>query len=177
MRKILLPAFCFLATTVFSQTNNITVNMNGISDFKIGMKKQEIEKLIAKTITLKNLNKEDWMMDTFKCQYKGAEFTLIFDRDYIDDNNFNIILYEVNSNSTLLKTPGGISIGDDKIKIVTTYDGYTIYLMPEWENDYTVKSKTRSLVMVHGDESGHVITFHMNNNKVESMSVSVEEGD
>lgn len=179
MKKIILLFAFFISVKTYSQTGNILVNMNGIGDFKIGMKKADAEKLIGKTLTPKNMSKEDDQdMDSFNVAYKGANFSLIFAKDYVDDKHFDVTLYEVGCNNNLLQTPSGIGIGTDKIKIITTYEGYTIWIMPDWENnDYTIKSKTKSTVWLHGDDSGHVIIFHLNNNIVESISVSVEEGD
>ena len=75
-----------------------------------------------------------------------------------------------------MKTRSGIGIGDDKYKIISTYEGYTIWIMPEYENNYTTKSKTKSSIWLHGD-SRNVIIFYLNNNKVTGMSVTYFEGD
>ena len=86
------------------------------------------------------------------------------------------IVYEVRSSSPQLKTKSGIGIGDDKLKIVSTYSDYLIHIMPEYENNYTVKSKTRSTVWLYGDESGKVIIFYLTNNKVTGFAVMYNEG-
>jgi hypothetical protein len=52
-----------------------------------------------------------------------------------------------------------------------------IYIIPEYENNYTVKSKTKSSVWVHSDDAGKVIVFHLVNNKVTSMTVGYQMGD
>lgn len=48
--------------------------------------------------------------------------------------------------------------------------------MPEYENNYTVKSKTKSTIWLHGDD-GNVIIFNLDNNKVVAMRVTYFEGD
>jgi hypothetical protein len=51
-----------------------------------------------------------------------------------------------------------------------------IQIMPEYEKDYTIKSKTRSTVWLYGDESGKVIIFYLTNNTVTGFSVMYNEG-
>jgi len=149
--------------------------MNGIGPFKLNMKKAEVEKILGKEIKLKNLLKEDWNYDTLSYEYNSTPFSFVFDRQSIDDKNYDVILREVKSSNPSLKTPSGITIGDDKIKIVNTYEAYTIWIVPDYENDYTTRSKTKSSIWVQGDDTGNTIIFHMYMNKVESISVTWNE--
>jgi hypothetical protein len=160
-----------------AQSNAFTVTMAGIGDIKLGMKKADFEKLINQTIRLPHLatKNEDYYQDTVHVNYKGLEADVIFQKEYTDENKFNIVIWEVRSNAHQLKTKSGIGIGDDKIRIVTTYPDFTIWLMPEYEKDYTVKSKTKSTVWLHGD-SGGVIIFYLENGKITGMSVTYDEG-
>jgi len=164
----------FVATGSYAQ-QTYSVTMNGIGPFKLNMKKAEVEKILGKEIKLKNLLKEDWNYDTLSYEYNSIPFSFVFDRQSIDEKNYDVILREVNSNATALKTPSGITIGDDKIKIVNTYETYTIWIVPDYENDYTTRSKTKSSIWVQGDDTGNTIIFHMYMNKVESISVTWNE--
>lgn len=179
MRKVLLLLFVLIYTNLTAQTNSYKVTMNGIADFKIGMKKVEVEKLLSQPVQLKNLlSKDEWTMDTISYKYKDLDVSLIFNKQFTDDNKSEIILWGVVSSSTLIKTPSGITIGDDKIKIITTYDGYRLLISPDYENDNTVKSKTKSSIYLYGDDSGKQIIFHLENNKIYSIAVSeIEEYD
>ncbi|CAN5659045.1 hypothetical protein BH10BAC2_BH10BAC2_01540 [soil metagenome] len=164
----------FIATHSYAQ-QTYSVTMNGIGPFKLNMKKAEVEKVLGKEIKLHNLLKEAWNYDTLTYSYNDIPFTFVFDRQSIDDKNYDIILREVKSSSAALKTPSGITIGDDKIKIITTYEAYSIWIIPDYENDYTSRSKTRATIQIQGEETGNVIIFHMYMNKVESISVSWNE--
>lgn len=180
MRNVLTVLLVLFSVHLFAQSNSYKVTMNGIADFKIGMKKVEVEKLLNLPVKLKNLlNKEDWMMDTIAYKYKDLDLSLIFTREYLDNNNSgDIVLWGITSNSPLIKTPSGITIGDDKIRIVTTYDGYRILISPDYENDNTVKSKTKSSIYLYGDDNGNQIVFHLENNRIFSIQVSrLEEYD
>ena len=176
--KLLYTVLFLLSSSVLkAQSNAFTVTMAGIGDIKLGMKKADLEKLINQTVNLPHLatKNEDYYQDTVHVNYKGLEADVIFQKEYSDENKFNIVVWEVRSNASQLKTKSGIGIGDDKIKIVTTYPDFTIWLMPEYEKDYTVKSKTKSTVWLHGDNGG-VIIFYLENGKITGMSVTYNEG-
>jgi hypothetical protein len=137
-----------LSLTISAQTPIVT--MAGIGDIKLGMKKAEFEKLMNQTYKWPNLTqkKTDYYQDTIPINYKGLEADVIFQKEYNENNREDIAVWEIRSSSDQLKTRSGIGIGDDKYKIISTYEGYTIWIMPEYENNYTTKSKTKSSDMV-----------------------------
>ncbi len=171
---IVLLFFCLVAS---AQAPSYTVSMSGIADIKLGMKKTELEKLINQTLKLPKLSRKDgYERDTVSFAYKGMEATVVFEKQEVNEKE-EIIVWEVKNSAPQLKTRSGISIGDDKLKIISTYEEYLIYIMPEYEGEnYTIKSKTKSTVWLHGDESGKVIIFYLTNNKVTGMSVTYDEG-
>jgi hypothetical protein len=175
------PTLTFMLLLFFffgiAQTATTTVSMAGIGDVKVGMKKADLEKLLNSPIQLKNLlKKEDWSRDTVNCTYKNIPMQVVFDKSYVDENKSDIVVWEVKSSGPQLKTRSGIGIGDDKYKIISTYEGYTIYIMPEYENNYTTKSKNKSTIWLHGDDSGMVIIFYLTDNKVTAICVTYNEG-
>ena len=161
-----------------SQNTSFTVSMAGISDIRVGMKKAALEKLLNQTLSTPHLLKKDndYYQDTVQVNYKGIDLEVMFQREYSEKNAFEIVVWEVRSTSPLLKTKSGISIGDDKLKIVSTYNDYTIHIFPQYENNNTVKSKTRSVVWLFGEESNKVIVFYLTDNKVTGFSVLYSEG-
>jgi len=179
MRKVLLLLFVLIYTNLTAQTNSYKVTMNGIADFKIGMKKAAIEKLTGQPVKLKNLlSKNEWMMDTIAYKYKDLDISVIFNKKIIDDTNYDVILWGLICSSPLIKTSSGIVVGDDKIKIITTYDSYRLLITPDYENDNTVKSKTKSSIHLYTDDSSNQIVFRLENNKIYSIGVSeIEEYD
>lgn len=169
-----MPLFLLGAAHCIAQ-QTYSVTMNGIGPFKLNMKKAEVEKILGKDIKLNNLLKEAWNYDTVTYDYNGILFSFVFDRQPIDDATYEVIMREVGGSSNLLKTPSGITIGDDKIKIINTYDAYSIWIIPDYENDFASRSKTRASIWVQGDDTGNVIIFHMYMNKVESVCVTWNE--
>jgi hypothetical protein len=152
--------------------------MNGIGDIKLGMKKAELEKLVNQTFKLPHLSSKngDAYQDTVRINYKGMEADVMFQKEYSENDKYNIAVWEIKSSSPQLKTKSGIGIGDDKYKIISTYEGFVIWIMPEYENNYSTKSKTKSSVWLHGDDS-NVIIFYLDKNKVTAMGVTYFEGD
>jgi hypothetical protein len=143
------------------------------------MKRSELEKLTGTKIQLKHLAKKesDSYRDTVIIKHKDVEYMVAVERSYSDETKNEITVAEVRTVSTKLKTKSGIGIGDDKYKIISTYEGYTIHILPEYEDDtFTKKSKTRSTIWLYGDETGNVIIFHLDNNKIIAISVTYTEG-
>ncbi|HEX2607706.1 MAG TPA: hypothetical protein VHK91_10020 [Flavisolibacter sp.] len=161
-----------------ARAQNSLVTLNGISDLKIGMKQAEVEKVLGQKIKLPHATKktEDYTRDSLHINYKGIDVDLVFDLQYISENKYEVVLWEITSRNTSLKTKSGIGVGDDKLKIVATYDGYIIWLMPDYLHDSEGKDKTKSTVWLHGDTSGTVLIFYMENNKVTGFSVQYDEG-
>ena len=166
----------FLSLQVIAQTALVT--MNGIGDIKLGMKKAQVEKLVNQTFNLPHLSSKngDAYQDTVHINYNGLEANVMFQKEYSENDKYDIAVWEIKSNSPQLKTKSGIGIGDDKFKIISTYEGYVIWIMPEYENNNSVKSKTKSSVWLHGDDD-NVIIFYLDKNKVTGMSVTYFEGD
>lgn len=170
--RYLVLFFLLLAIEATAQTS-ATFSMNGIGPFKLNMKKSAVEQLTGKPVQLSNLLREDWNFDTVACSAGGLEVQLVFDRQYSNDKDYEYIVRGIISRSPSLKTPSGIAIGDDKFKIITAYEAYTLWIVPDWEDEaYTRRSKTKSSVYLQGDESGNVIIFMLEYNRVTGMTVT-----
>lgn len=174
MKKITALLFLCFSLNALAQ-NAYKVTMNGIGPFKIGMTTVEVEKLTGTKLKLVNLLKEEWAFDSLNIMYNDLPCTLVFDKQFGENNKEQLILREVKSKSNLIATPSGITIGDDKLKIINTYTQYTIWIIPAYENDYKSRSTTNTDIMVLGDETGNIILFHLYMNKVASISVTYND--
>lgn len=175
MKLFTLLLFVCFSSFVCAQ-NSLSVTMSGIGNIKIGMKLADVEKLSGQSIKLNNILKDDWTYDTVATNINDVDFSLVFDREYVDEKKYDITLKEIGSSNPALKTKSGITIGDDKLKIISTYEAYTMWIVPDYENDYTTRSKTKTTIFLFGDNTGNTILFHLFMNKVESISVAVSEG-
>jgi transposase len=179
MKKIVFLLFIAIATTAAAQNNDYLVTPNAIGPLKLGTKKTTLEKIIGKKITLKYLLTEDGWQDTVKTKYKNTDITLYLQRNYVDSAVYDIVLSGMMVNNPLYKTRAGIGIGDDKLKVINAYEFNSISLWPEFEDEeYTRRSKTKSVITVYFDKEGNSLTFYLLNKKITSIEVSyAEEGD
>lgn len=178
--KALLCIFCFfIASSALCQNNIPLVTTAGIGEVKVGMTREALEKLTGQKLVLKHLRskKDDApYQDTFRISHKDVELEVMMQKSYSEKNPDEVTVYEVKSSNALLKTKSGITIGDDKLKIVSTYNDYTLHLFPYYDPVTQAKSKTKSTVWLFADSSENVIIFYLENNKVTGFSVMVGEG-
>ena len=180
-RTFILIIIVFNSINSFSQiSNEFLVGLAGIGSIKLGMTVAELERTTGQKIktSLSKENKE-YMMDTIRLNFKGAEFQITLYNEYLDQDKYQVAIYSITCSSPLCKTRSGIVIGDDKMKIVSIYDTYYMEIAPFTEevgNGQYKPSKTKSTVTIHGQEENGIIIFNLNSNKVNSFTVSIFEG-
>ncbi len=177
MRKIFFLFLLAAVTRLPAQTNDYLVTMKGIGTLKIGMMKDDLEKLIGKKIALKNLLDKDGYADTIRAKYKSIDVQLYIEKQYKDNDKYDIVLSGVRTTSTLCKTANGLGIGSDKMKIIGLYDNNPIYAYPEYNENSSTPSKTRSVVNVSDYDTGNAIVFYLTNKKVVAIEITYSEGD
>ncbi len=170
------------SATTTSRADSVIVSLEGISDFKINMREKAVEKLLKRKLALPNISSPagDMYLDTVFCKYKDIDYKLVFTKESQSDSSVIISLSEATSQSPLLKTHSGIGIGDDIHKIIDAYsDDYRIEIMPgyNYNDNPPTRIKSKSSIWLSNNKSDKTIIFHMDNNKVESISVSVAEDD
>lgn len=172
---LLILAFAF-PITIFSQTaTDYQVSLSGIGAIKVDMSKTALEKLINSKITITTINKDDYIIDTIKIIYGHIDLEVAFYNKYISGDNYETSIHSISGRSPLLKTKSGIGIGDDKIKIIKTYETYYLEIFPIFTDEKnTLKSKSQ--VTLHGDAQPNIIVFDLEDNKVVSFTVSIFEG-
>jgi hypothetical protein len=177
MKYIMLLGLLLCSAIGFTQTPAVTVTMAGIGDIKVGMRQSELEKITGQPIKLKKRTGEEYYYDTIRLTHKSVPYEIMLAKETDDKERTYLAVYEIKTNSPQIKTKSGISLGDDKLKIITTYEGYSIHITPTYEGeDYNIKSKTKSTLTLNSDETNNVITFFLENNKVTAISVGIFEG-
>lgn len=165
-----------LALVVNAQPEPPVVSLAGIGAVKIGMKQRELERLLQSNLSLHHLLEERPQADTVSFSWNGVSYAVVLDRGYDESTRNDITVHAVICESPELKTKSGVGIGDDKLKIVSTYDGYTLHILPAYEGNPPAKSKTRSTVILYSDTSPTCIIFYLDNNKVAGFCVQYSEG-
>jgi transposase len=177
MKKIYLLLLLAFSTKLMAQQNDYLVSWKGIGALKIGLKKDEVEKLIGKKITLKNLLDKDGYSDTIKAKYKAIDVQVYLEKQYKDDEKYDIVVSGVRTTSPLCKTASGVSIGSDKMNIISLYENYSLFVFPEYDDKTNTTSKTRSVINISGDDSGNALILYLTNKKVTAIEVTYSEGD
>ncbi|MBL0130939.1 MAG: hypothetical protein IPP43_07275 [Chitinophagaceae bacterium] len=160
-----------------AQNNDYLVSMEGIGVIKIGMTQTELENLLNQKFVLRNaLDSAVSWQDSVKARYKNMDVTLFFQRSYTAENVYYMYLIGLRTTSPLCKTISGISIGADKLQIITANEDNDIIMGPEYENvndTTTTRSKTRYLISIKNDTGTRRITFNLNNKKVVAIEVAI----
>jgi hypothetical protein len=193
MRSFILCSLICISINSFSQTipstpaaittinTDYQVTLAGIGPFKINMAKAEIEKLLGKKIaTPHNTNHDSYNNDTVAITYKDVNLNMVFYQEYLAENKTETALFSIYSNSPLLKTKSGIGIGDEKAKVLSTYDDYSLNIYFDFDDDGKgnyKKSKTNSSILLFGENSVSTLRFKMINKKITEFEVSIYEGD
>ena len=171
------------STTNKTSADSVTVSMKGIGDLKIGMEREKLEKLLGHKLKLPHLSADSngTAADTVSFRYKDISYTATFMKDMMDDTTTDrpITMSEIKSNSPLLKTPSGISLGDDFGRIAGAYDGYRLNITPDYDykKETPVKIKGKSQAWLFDEVTPTVIIFYMDTGKVASMGVMRFLGD
>lgn len=177
MKALLFFSGILLQLTAFcQQPAPPMVSLAGIGAIKLGMKKEALDKLVSAPVRLKNLMIQEWSPDTVQVQLGGIDYHVVLSKSVEEQDKNAIIVYAVHSRSPVLKTRSGVGIGDDKLKIVSTYEDYMLHLAPEFDPVSGAKVKGKSTVMLYGDETPAMIVFEMEGGKVTGFWVAYAEG-
>ncbi|HYH14357.1 MAG TPA: hypothetical protein VD794_04000 [Flavisolibacter sp.] len=177
MKYVYILGLLLCGTAAMAQTNPVSVTMNGIGEIKVGMSKKDLEKLIGVSISSKRLSDDDWSYDTVRFYHKTIHFEAILSKELDAKQEPYIAVWGITSDNNRLRTKSGISIGDDKLKVINTYEMYSINLSPANEGpDFSTKSKTQSYVTLYSDDGTRTIIFHLTRNKVTAISVAFNLG-
>lgn len=165
-----------MAQMAVAQQAPPVVSLAGIGAVKVGMKQRELERLLQSNLSLRNLLEAQPQADTVSFSWNGISYAVVLDKGYEEHNRNDIIVHAVISEGAELKTRSGVAIGDDKLKIISTYDGYTLHIVPDYTGEPPVKSKTRSSIYLYDDTLPTCIIFYLENNKVVGFCVQYSEG-
>lgn len=176
MKGLFIFLCILLQTAAWGQQPPPVVSLAGIGAIKLGMKKEALDKLLPAPVQLKNLLQSEWEPDTVQVQLAGVDYQLVLNKSIDERDKSAIVVYAVHSRNAQLKTPSGVGIGDDKLKIVSTYEDYMLHLAPEYDAESGAKIKGKSTIMLYGDETPAMIVFELERGKVVGFWVAYAEG-
>jgi hypothetical protein len=163
-----------------TSTTGYVISKDGIGDLKVGMSLAEVEKLLGQKFNLKLATDSTLWQDTTLAKYKDLDVSLYFERQYSEENVYDMQLTGVSTSSPLCKTASGIGIGDEKSAIISAYDDSPINMGPDYDmvNDTTwVPSKTKFSINVKDDKWDKELVFQLVNKKVASIQARILMGE
>ncbi|MBF0596489.1 hypothetical protein [Faecalibacter rhinopitheci] len=170
--KRILSITVFLCS-IFAMAQVSTTRLN---DFKLGMKKSELEKIIGKKIPLK-MNEYGGVDSPSQLVYKGIVYEVNFNSMYDENGNDlkDFSVYTVESNDKTLKTLSGIGIGNSLYDILEKYKDNNIEISDSWDDNGN-RTKTQRYFIINDYDAGSFLRITLKNGKVTSFYVGYNEG-
>lgn len=170
MKKLISLFTIFCSSLIFAQVS--TTRMN---DFKIGMNKSEIEKVIGKKINLKMPN--GYQEEPANVVYKGIVYEVYFMNSYDDNGNElqDMQLASVKSKDKSLKTLSGIGVGNTLNELIEKYKDHNIEISDSWDDNGNRTKATRHFT-INDYDAGTYLVMTLKNGKVVEFYVSYHEG-
>lgn len=159
-----------LSTLTFAQVSTTRIN-----DFKLGMKKSDLEKIIGKTINVKM--PDGYQVDPTNVVFKGVVYEVYFSNQYDDNGNLlnDMQLYSVKSKDKSLKTLSGIGIGSSISELIEKYKDNNIEISDSWDDNGN-RIKTTRYFNINDYDAGTYLHMTLKNGRVTEFYVSNQEG-
>lgn len=156
MKKILLLfSLALVIYNSFAQPGNTMLDFDGIDQFKLGMSRVEMEKLLNKKFVFKHIGIDERYTETIAVTYKGIPYDL----DLMGSEQQSVRLDGISTTSPLFKTKEGIGIGTDQATIINTYEKQLLIISKE------------QITLVNIDDLHASIVFSMQNKKIVRITV------
>jgi hypothetical protein len=163
------------ATSKPVQPAEYIVSTAGIGPFRLSMSKSAIEKILNAKLKLPKFDANNYDMDTVSVKYKGLDISMTFNLTTTEvDTVPQLRLFEVWSSSPQLITRSGVAIGDDKLKIITTYSQYRLDIIPDYDK---VLHPKRSAIYLYDYSTSNQLIFFLYDNLITGFGVAFNEGD
>ena len=170
MKKLINLFAILFSTILFAQVSTTRIN-----DFKIGMKKAELEKIIGKKINIKM--PEGYQEEPSNVLYKGIVYEVYFANQYDDEGNQlkDMQLVSVKSKDKSLKTLSGIGVGSTLYELIEKYKDNNIEISDSWDDNGN-RIKTERHFTINDYDAGTYLFMTLKNGKVVDFYVGYNEG-
>ena len=170
MKKLINLFAILFSTLIFAQVSTTRIN-----DFKLGMKKSELEKIIGKSINVKM--PDGYQVDAANVVYKGVVYEVYFSNEYDDNGNQlkDMQLSSVKSKDKSLKTLSGIGIGSTLSELIEKYKDNNIEISDSWDYNGN-RTKTTRYFNINDYDAGTYLHITLKNGRVTEFYVGYNEG-
>lgn len=151
------------------------VSTTRINDFRLGMPKTQLEKIVGKSINLNIVN--DYPSESTHVVFKGIVYEVYFSLDYDENGNkqTDYKLYSVKAKDKSLKTLSGIGVGSTLDDLIKVYKDYNFEVSDSWD-DKGNRTKTLRSFSINDYDAGTYLVFTLKNNQVIEFFLSYYEG-
>lgn len=155
----------------FSIAQISTTRMN---EMRLNNTLQQVEKALGQKLEISKTG-DDWLFYV-KVSDKGADFTLGFLESINESNSNELVLYEIKTNSSEIKTLSKLGVGSSIDDLWKAYKNYNISVWQMWDEIEDSNSKTDRVFNIQDHDAGTSLYFYLRNNKVYEIVIGVYEG-
>ncbi|MET3732432.1 hypothetical protein [Moheibacter stercoris] len=169
MKKI----FTLLTLGIFS-FGIAQISTTRMNEMRLNNTLQQVEKALGKKLEITKTG-DDWLFYV-KVSEKGADFTLGFLESINESNSKELVLYEIKTNSSEIKTLSKLGVGSSIDDLWKAYKNYNISVWQMWDEIEDSNSKTDRVFNIQDHDAGTSLYFYLRNNKVYEIVIGVYEG-
>lgn len=169
MKKI----FTLLTLGIFS-FGIAQISTTRMNEMRLNNTLQQVEKALGQKLEITKTG-DDWLFYV-KVSDKGADFTLGFLESINESNSNELVLYEIKTNSSEIKTLSKLGVGSSIDDLWKAYKNYNISVWQMWDEIEDSNSKTDRVFNIQDHDAGTSLYFYLRNNKVYEIVIGVYEG-
>lgn len=169
MKKI----FTLLTLGIFS-FGIAQISTTRMNEMRLNNTLQQVEKALGQKLEITKTG-DDWLFYV-KVTDKEADFTLGFLESINESNSKELVLYEIKTNSSEIKTLSKLGVGSSIDDLWKAYKNYNISVWQMWDEIEDSNSKTDRVFNIQDHDAGTSLYFYLRNNKVYEIVIGVYEG-
>lgn len=171
MKKIFLMAAFLVGLCLQAQVSTTRIN-----DIKLGMKLNELEKVIGQKVKMK-LNEYGYPEEPVTVVSKGVTYKVSLTTNGEEGANASkLSVYMIKSSDSSLKTLSGIKVGSSLEDLISKYKNLNISIFDGYDDKTDKRTKAFRYFNVEDYDTGSLLQFYIVNDKVVSFEVMYNEG-
>lgn len=150
------------------------ISTTRMNEMRLNNTLQQVEKALGQKLEITKTG-DDWLFYV-KVTDKGADFTLGFLESINESNSNELVLYEIKTNSSEIKTLSKLGVGSSIEDLWKAYKNYNISVWQMWDEIEDSNSKTDRVFNIQDHDAGTSLYFYLRNNKVYEIVIGINEG-
>lgn len=150
------------------------ISTTRMNEMRLNNTLQQVEKALGQKLEITKTG-DDWLFYV-KVTDKGADFTLGFLESINESNSNELVLYEIKTNSSEIKTLSKLGVGSSIDDLWKAYKNYNISVWQMWDEIEDSNSKTDRVFNIQDHDAGTSLYFYLRNNKVYEIVIGINEG-